>query len=174
MNYTKLSTIYHPYVPAMVNFLERWLSQKASDGWRLVELHGWKFIFRKCEPYSARFFSYSGFGTSNGISNEYWASKYRYSCSKSTISKLNSAIYEVDIRKIDSGFNHLVLLRNKFYLKHYFALLLFALVYTAFAIRLMLINSILTFFLVFGIILLMYSLFSVFILTREVKQHSTF
>lgn len=169
MNCTQIKIVY-PYIPAMINFLERWLSKKASSGWKLEEIHGWIFIFRKCKPYTAKFFSYSGFGTSNGISNEFWASKDRYSCKKSSINKLNSIIYEVDLQKIDSDFNNFVLLRNKFYLKHYFALLIFSIVYTALAIGLILIDSILSFFLIFGLALLLYSLFSVFILVCELEQ----
>ena len=154
----------------MVNSLERWLVEKASEGLRLEEAHGWKFIFRKCNPYKASFFSCSHFGTSNGILNEYWNSKHRYSCKKSTLNKSNSILYEVDIRKIDSQFKYFVLLRNKFYLKHYLSMLLFAICYVVLALILISINFILAFFLAFGIILLGYSLFSVFILIRETLE----
>lgn len=173
MKDTTLKKCYYPHIPAMINLLERWLCKKAFDGWRLEEAHGWKFIFRKCKPYTTRYFSYSGFGTSNGISNEFWISKRRYSYTKSTITnKSNLIIYEVDIRKIDSEFNHIVLLRNKFYLKHYFSMLLFAIIYSTFSIGIIQMNSILSFFLAFGIILLVYSSVSVFILTRTDWEQS--
>ena len=170
MKQTDVISVFYPYVPALINSLERWLSQKASNGWKLEAVHGWKFVFRKCTPYTTRFFSYSGFGTSIGISYDYWVSKQRYSHSKSAINKSVSIIYEVDIRKIDNDFNSFVFLRNKYYLKHYVGLLLFSIIYTAIAIGLMFIDFSLAMFLVLGIILLVYSSFSVFVLAREIKR----
>ena len=164
-------SVFYPYVPALINSVERWLTQKAFNGWRLEAVHGWKFVFRKCTPYTTRFFSYSGFGTSMGISYDYLASKQRYSNSKSTINKSVSIIYEVDVEKIDNDFNSFVLLRNKYYLKHYIGLLLFSIIHTSIAISLMFINLSLVMFLVLGIILLVYSSFSVFVLAREIKKN---
>ena len=94
--------------------------------------------------------------------------------SKSSISlnKSASIIYEVDIRKIDNDFYGFVFLRNKYYLKHYLGLLLFAIVYTVISLGLMFISSTLAVFFVIGIILLVYSLFSVFILAREISNQS--
>ena len=172
MSHSNVIRIIHPYVPALINFVERWLSQKASNGWRLEAIHGWRFVFRKCTPYTTRFFSYSSFGTSMGISYDYLRSKKRYSCSKSAINKSASIIYEVDIRKIDNDFYGFVFLRNKYYLKHYLGLLLFAIVYTVISLGLMFISSTLAVFFVIGIILLVYSLFSVFILAREISNQS--
>ena len=172
MKIAKVVKIVRPYTPAMINFVERWLCKKAADGWRLEKVYGWKFVFRKCRPYVTRYFSYSGFGTSSGISNEYWASKLNYACKKSVLNKMNTIIYEVDFRKINTDFNYLVFLRNKFYLKHYFALLLFAIVYVALAIKLLLVNYLFACFLMFGSILLVYSLFSVVILICEVRQRT--
>ena len=171
MSHSNVIRIIHPYVPALINFVERWLSQKASNGWRLEAIHGWKFVFRKCTPYTTRFFSYSSFGTSKGISYDYFRSKKRYSCSKSSINKSTSIIYEVDVRKIDNDFYGFVFLRNKYYLNHYLGLLLFAIVYTVISIGLMFISSTLAIFLVIGFILLVYSLFSVFILARETSAN---
>ncbi len=168
-----LRSFFYPYIPAMINYLERWLSEKASDGWRLEAVHGWSFVFRKCSPYTAKFISYSGFGTNMGISNDYFALIKRYSRRKATINKPDSAICEVDIQKIDLDYTYFVSLRNKFYLKHYLAMLLFALVYTSLAIGLMLMNSDLAVFSLFGMALLVYSSFSVGILTYEVKHNST-
>ncbi len=162
--------IIRPYIPAMVNDLERWLTKMAADGWRLEDVRGWKFSFRKCKPYTARFCSYSGFGTSYGISNDYLMSKELYSRKKSVINKSTSIIYEVDIEKIDSNYIHFFRLRNKFYLKHYLALLLFSLVCTALVGALMQKNDGLAAFLALGIIPLVYVLLSVIILAREVRK----
>ena len=170
MRQTDVISVFFPYVPALINSVERWLSQKASNGWKLEAVHGWKFVFRRCTPYTTCFFSYSSFGTSIGISYDYWVSKQRYSHSKSAINKSVSIIYEVDVRKIDNEFNSFVFLRNKYYLKHYVGLLLFSIIYTAIAISLMFINFSLAMFLVLGIILFVYSSFSIFVLACEIKK----
>jgi len=155
----------------MINCLEEWLTKKAAEGWKLEEIHGWKFVFRKCKPYAAKFFAYSGFGTSIGISHDYQASKNRYAHSKNKLNKANEFIYEVDICKIDSNFKHYVSLRNKYYTKHYLLLLIFALVYTVIGIGAMLKHTVLAVLFGFGIVLTLYALFSVLILLRA--SHST-
>ena len=161
--------LIYPYTPAMINHVEKWLSKKASEGLRLEEVHGWKFTFRKCKPYITRYFSYSGFGTSMGISSEYLQSKHRYALRRSSLNKSSFEIYEVDINRIDTDYGYSVLLRNKYYLRHYLGLLVFALVCTAIAIWLTLINRILAYILICECILLAYSLFSVVVLTRAIR-----
>ena len=167
-NNTFMRKIIYPYTPAMVNSLERWLSLKASDGWRLEEVHGWSFVFRKCKPYQTKYFSYTGFGTNIGISHDYWASKRRYSRNQSIVNKANLEVYEVDLEKVDVGFRQLVLLRNKFYLKHYFALLAFSIIYTMLAITLLPQSNIVSVFQLVGFISLVYSVLSVLILAYEI------
>ena len=170
MGSTKRIIILYPYIPATVNFMENWLTKKAADGWKLEEVYGWKFVFRRCKPYVTKYFSYSTFGTNMGISNDYWISKKQYSLSNSTLNKLNLQIYEVDVRKIDKHFAHLVLFRNKFYLKHYFALLLFALINIMLMIGFIKIHTAFIFFLIFEILLLSYSIFAVIILISEIRH----
>ena len=172
MRTSKMIRVIHPYTPAMLNFLESWLMQKAADGWRLEEVCGWKFIFRGCKPYNTKYFAYSGFGTGTGISNEYWSSKSRYSLSKSTINKQNTFLYEVDVAKIDADFKCYISLRNKFYLKHYIGLLIYSMVYIIFlslAVQRHLPHIYAIFFYAIGATVCAYSLLSVFCLLVKQK-----
>lgn len=164
--------IIHPYTPATINSLEIWLRKKASVGWRLERVHGWIFVFRRCKPYNTRFIGYSSFGTSIGISNDYCASKNRYARNKSTINKSYFPIYEVDINKIDSGLDCFVLMRDKFFLKHYLMLFFFALSYIILAFHLIKKHFALILFGIIGVLLLAYSLWSILILTRDMIRHN--
>ena len=173
MKDNKLCAIVHPYTPATVNDLERWLQKQASIGWRLEEIRGWKFVFRKCKPYECKFFCYSGLGKSIGISYDYYASKNRYAAAKAPINKENSIVYEVDVSKIDIDFKYYISLRNKYYLKHYLGFLLFALAYTLVPLWLVLVgrNLPILFFVFVGLLMFAYSLFSVVVLLREIKRN---
>lgn len=169
-NYAATHKAIFPFFPAATIFLERWLTEKAADGWRLAEVHGWNFVFRKCTPYAAKYFSYVGFGTSKGICFDYLASQKRYAHNHSVINTSNLNVYEVDPKKIDSTFRHYVSLRNKFYFKHYLALLFFSVAYNILAIMLSQPNSISTIFLLFGFFLLVYSLVSITILVWSKRR----
>ena len=53
--------VVHPYIPAMIILLEHWLAERATEGWQLINVQGFKFTFQSCQPYTAKFFAYSGF-----------------------------------------------------------------------------------------------------------------
>lgn len=170
---TLTNMVFHPYIPAMVNALEQWLCQKASDGWRLEEVHGWMFRFRKCEPYPTKFFCYSGFGASKGISYDFYNSKNQYSRSGSALNKSSAIIYEADIEKLDANFTHLIRLRNKYYQKHYGLLLLFACLYLVLAIGFVQTDYVRAFILFLGVVALVYAFISVLILFRWAHRNTT-
>ena len=167
MNNPASKVFFYLYIPATINHLERWLIKKASDGWCLKAKHGWIFVFQKSKPHITRFCYYSGFGTNMGISNDYCTVKKKYSRRNATINKSNSTICEIDVLKIDSDYFHFVSLRNKYYLKHYCGLLLFSIIYAGIALWLNLMYSDLVIFLLFGIVLFIYSMLSVAILSCE-------
>ena len=159
-------TSWFLYFPSTINTMERWLIKKAHDGWKLIDKRGWKFVFAKCSPYEAKFFSYSGFDSSRGFSYDYLASKNIYSKSKSIINKSNLEVFEVDLNKIDNGFKILVLLRNKYYLKHY----LYLSIMNFFCVLVMLFIVNVCWIILFFLIPLAYSLASAMILFCEIKK----
>jgi hypothetical protein len=152
----------------MVNILERWLSKKALNGWRLEKVYGWIFVFRKCTPYKTRFFAYNNIGTSKGIDSDYALSKRLYARKKSPINKQNNDIFEVDVDKIDRFFEATVLLRNKFYLKRYFVWTLFGIITTLPSIYMTMIHHIFIVSVIFWGSIFLYSLVSIFIMIREI------
>ena len=164
--------IIHPYSPAMVNHIERWLCAKALQGWQLEDVRGWKFVFRKCKPYITRYCSYDSFGKERGLVYDYLTSKKLYclSGSLSSLNRKNAIIYEADNKKIDLGFEQFIMQRNKYYLKHYLLFILYALVNTVAAIWLMQQSHIFSVLLFIGVVLLVYSVVSVVILIYEIRH----
>ncbi len=161
MKDTKRITFLYPYTPATIILLEKWLCKMAASGWRLERKSGWKFVFRKCKPYSTQYFYYSSFGTNLGIYYDYCQCKRRYSHSGSIINKLPSSIFEVDIEKIDADFSGYVYLRNKFYKKHYVGLLIYSLIHTVLALSLAISKAFLYIFVFIGVLLFVYSLYAI-------------
>lgn len=119
-------TVIRPCLPAMVNFTERWLRQKAFDGWKLIHNNRCRFVFRRCKPYDGHFLMYSGFDKSKGLSYDYYRIRENYKKSKSEINNQQSYIFEADAAKIDSDYWGFIRTRNKFYLSHYKKLCLFS------------------------------------------------
>lgn len=119
-------TVIRPRLPAMVNYSERWLRQKASAGWKLIHNDRCRFVFRRCEPYDGHFLMYSGFDKSKGLSYDYYRIRENYKKSKSEINKQQSDIFEADAAKIDSDYWGFIRTRNKYYLRHYEKLCLFS------------------------------------------------
>ena len=158
---------YYLYTPAMINSMERWLIKKAADGWRLEEVHGCKFVFRKCQPYETVYVAYSGFGRGCGVASDYWMSNKLYSSKTSALSKSAGKVFEADINKIDSQFKYFILIRNKYYRKHYIGMLILALIWIFLTAFLLSSNSAFIVPLIFAIIFFIYSVFSVCILLRE-------
>lgn len=105
--------VVHPYIPAMIILLEHWLAERATEGWQLINVQGFKFTFQSCQPYTAKFFAYAGFDSSKGISADYWMSKTRYARKGTQLNKGSLPIYEVDLQKIDADFSSYVRLRDK-------------------------------------------------------------
>ena len=123
MKIEKIKQTIYPFVPARVNQLEKWLSYQAANGWKLEQKKGWKFTFRKCRPYTTKYFCYASLDRSFGITTEYLISKRRYERAQTSIKESDISIYEVDISKMDEDFSRFVSLRNKEYLTLYLAYL---------------------------------------------------
>lgn len=120
--------IIRPFIPAMVNSVERWLMQMSVQGLFLVNMNGWKFTFEEKAIEEAEFFLYSSFGTSKGISADYCRAREKYGKRRSGINKSYCNVFEVDSAKKDSNFLIYKNERNLYYKKHYLRLLIFSLI----------------------------------------------
>ena len=111
----------HLHTPATVNKTEMWLKQQAKEGWKLIDVNGWNFLFRKCNPYDGEYLMYSTFGAENGLSFDYHMTKNKYGKSngKSELNKRSKEIFEADITKLDKEYFRFVKMRNSNYLRHY-------------------------------------------------------
>lgn len=162
---------FHPYIPATVNQVERWLTEVAYDGWKLIDKKGWMFYFIKSKKKERQFFMYSGFDLTPGIAYDYLRAKdiYAKSKSKSKIYQRTFDIFEVDTERIDDGFYQYRRLRNQYYRKHYCKFAVFCTVFIAAAIVFSFFNS---WFWIVGVpylVWLIYAVASIITLTRFMK-----
>ncbi len=118
--------IIHPYLPAQINSIEKWLSRQTECGWELVAFNGWSFQFINCKPHSSKYFMYSGFGNSSGWSYSYLRAKDKYKKRGAKINKSANEVFEVDLNRIDESFGDCKKSRNRFYRNHYIKLVLFS------------------------------------------------
>lgn len=111
----------YPHTKATVNRTEAWLKQQAKDGWKLIDLNGWSFVFRKCTPSDREYLMYSSFRTEKGLWDGYHMINKLYGKApgKSEINKKTKGIFEADITKLDKGYFQFVKMRNSYYLKTY-------------------------------------------------------
>ena len=153
--------VIHPHIRGFVNQTERWLEHQALHGFRLEEYHGWVFTFRRCQPYHALYFMYSAFNSSKEIRFDYHMAKIRYAKKNSVLNQTAYEIFELDSKKIDDDFAKYKHIRNNFYKRHYLGLLLFSVVAIV-ILLLCLRNPFVWGFLLAPILLLVYSLISLF------------
>ena len=115
-------TVYRPFLPAMVNETEEWLTRKSAQGLELVYMNGWKFVFKTSNKNEENeYFIYSGFDGSKGFSYEFYRAKEKYA-KKSELKKANCSAFSIDPKKRDDDFENYRFLRNKYYKKHYLLL----------------------------------------------------
>lgn len=165
-----MKTVIYPYIPAMINRVELWLMSMSLKGYQLINVHGWKFIFKEISPRKIEYFMYGGFDASKGISNDYINAKERYGNRKSKINKQYLDVFEIDEKKKDEDFNIYINLRNRYYFNHYLKLFIFSILLIV-ADYIMLSTKYLQFELSFIIILIMfiYSTISIIILLLTCK-----
>lgn len=117
--------VLFPYIPALVNRLEKWLTKMSLNGWHLIDVTGWKFRFIKARPTSKYYFSYAFFDLSKGISYDVCRAKTKYSSNRCKFKDKGITLFEVDITKIDDDFESFIRLRNYYYKIHYLKLSIF-------------------------------------------------
>jgi len=127
----KHKSIIHPYIPAQVSCVEAWLKNQAENGWTLISVNGWKFVFVRCQPHNSEYFMYSGFGNSIGWAYGYHRAKQTYAKRKELLNKTPSIIFKADTSRIDEHFFKYRRSRNQFYRKHYVCLALFSALFMA-------------------------------------------
>lgn len=166
----KTKIVFHPYIPAMVNQVEKWLTEMSCDGWQLVHKDRWKFYFIKSKKQERQYFIYSGFDASRGISYEYYSAKELYAKSGIEINKQSYDIFEVDPSKIDSKFYGYRMMRNKYYKNHYIKLAVFSSVFLLLSLVISFFNI---YFFIIGVpylLVFIYAITSVLIISRFTKQ----
>ena len=118
-------TLRYNCFPAKVIDTENWLKAQAKSGWRLTKKSGDYFTFRKCTPYEAEFFMYSGFNAHEAISFDYHMARKLYHKSSSEINKTSLEIFEADTTKLDEKYWDYKDLRNAYYKRHYKSMSIF-------------------------------------------------
>ena len=122
-------TVYRPFLPAMVNETEEWLTRMSAQGLELVYMNRWKFVFELSNKNKENeYFVYSGFDASKGFSYEFYRAKEKYA-KKSELKKANCSAFSVDPKKRDDEFEIYRNLRDKYYKRHYLLLLLITLIF---------------------------------------------
>ncbi|MCH5190914.1 MAG: DUF2812 domain-containing protein [Oscillospiraceae bacterium] len=165
----------HLYTPATVNKTEMWLKQQAKEGWQLIDVNGWNFLFCKCNPYDGEYLMYSTFGTEKGLSSDYHMAKTKYGKSngKSELNKRNKGVFEADFTKLDKEYFRFVKMRNSNYLRHYICFVVFCVILLVIALGVVLfaVNSTQGNFLLFIVLPpLIYAVISLIILLKDIKR----
>lgn len=173
-------TMLHPYTPAMVNYVEKWLTKMSLDGWKLVDKKGWQFCFVRSRKEARHYFIYSGFDASKGISYDFYRAKDIYAKSKADINKrlydvtqINKRVYdifEVAPCKIDRQFYDYRIMRNRYYRNHYVKLAIFSFVFIALSLIGLLINPKFWISGVPFLISFVYAVISAIMLSQFIKQ----
>ena len=163
--------VFHPYIPAMINHVEKWLTDMSDKGWKLVRKDGWKFYFIKSFKQERRYFMYTGFDASKGFSHEYYRAQKKFAKSGTEINKRTDGVFEVDPCKMDDDFHFYRMIRNKYYRKHYIKLALFSSFFVALSLAISIYNF--YFLFVIGIpylIMFIYAFVSILMICCSEKQ----
>lgn len=166
-------TIIHPYVPAMINRIEIWLTVMALNGWTVIDFSGWKFTFEEKAPKKIEYFMYSGFDASRGFSYNYYRAKEQYGNNKAKINKSNTGVFEIDTTKKDNNFNKIRVVRNTYYKTHYVKLLIISLVFCLGALLIVLCEPNAWGLLFPWVIILVYAIVSLWLILNDTKPEGT-
>ena len=120
--------VFHPNLRFLVNINEKWLSQMAKSGCLLVDFRGWFFEFERVKSCDKKYFMYSTFDASKGMSFDYHLAKQKYSKSSSRLNKKIFCVFEVDFKKLDEQFLQYVKQRNAYYINFYIKLFVFSMI----------------------------------------------
>ena len=161
--------VFRPNFHFLVNINENWLHQMAEKGWLLVGLKGWLFEFECIKPANKKFFIYSGFDASKGISFDYHSAKVKYAKSSSILNKKDLCVFEVDLKKEDEEFLYYLRSRNRYYMRFYVKQFIFSLFLTLISVFAFSYEK--TFFVLVAITLMLsiYSIMAVFILKKTLE-----
>lgn len=167
--------ILFPYIPAMVNIIERWLSGQSEKGMILLYHHAWLFCFAKSTCNKKEYFIGHGFDAGKQTPDKYFycrvREKYGRRNSKSPLNKSNGIIFEVDNYKVDQGLSECRLMRDRYYSAWYLKMLIVSSILTAVSIIILFLDRQ---FLVGAFIsggILLYSIISLIIIKATTKMH---
>ena len=157
-----------PYLPSMYSFVEKWLSRMALNGYSLVDMKGWKFVFINSKPQYREYCIYWGIGASKVLWTDFYVVKKLCASNRTKLSKELFGIFEVDTQK-EQQVKQFKKLRKKQYFKHYCSMFLMFLV---FAVILLMFSSQYGFLetifvLAFPTVFILYSLVSLIVVCVE-------
>ena len=115
--------VIHPYIPATVMQVERWLSEMSEQGWKLTAIRGWRFSFEQTAPGKREYFFFSDLLEKRiGSHHDFLEAKRRYADKKNKINQRGDNIFEIDERKKDNDLGSFFRYRNHFYRSYYLKL----------------------------------------------------
>lgn len=119
--------VIHPYFPAGVVLVENWLHKMSRMGWQLINVKGWIFYFKKCQPKRRTYFMCNSLDKGKRGSDlflNYSMAKEKYENKKNKI-VASYFIFETDPKKIDKEYFCLKEIRNVYYRNYYLKVSLF-------------------------------------------------
>ena len=172
MNNKDLHIVTYMYIPANINRLELWLKNKASEGYRLVKMSGWRFWFEKSKAREREYFICHNFDNGKGIEYDFLMAKKKYGIKKTMLWENAAIFFEANPQRTDDEYLRTKRLRNHYYQKHYLGLSIFLAVLLLISICLVFykINIIISLLLIFPMFL--YSLISLLIITNYLRNNN--
>ena len=170
----KLVFIIPPFSFVRIKKTEKWLTQQALKGYKLVKINAFNFVFEKSSPKKRIYFLYKSpmLEKNDKFLREYFSAKRRYSLPKSLVCKTMYNAFEVDQSKIDKEYHTYFLSRTKHYLRYYYKLFLIGLIGSVMSSILLLyfVRYFSVFTLVYFASIFIYAAIAVFCLNCEERQ----
>ena len=161
--------VFRFYTPATVNRVERWLTEMSQNGWSLVDVNGWYFVFLPIEPREKYFFMYIQPDASKGFSRDYHEVERKYRKKKSVLKSL--LVVEIDPQKIDADYCRFKVSRNKSYLHRYLRMTILSLVFLVVSGVGMCIGATILIAFLFWLMMFLYAISSFFTIKRDMFLH---
>lgn len=115
--------IFHPYIAAACGQVETWLSQMAQQGWKLVDMKRWTFVFIPCKPQKKEYVVFVDVkrGNKNGDYRDFLTVKEL--CGKRND---NDSFFEVNLNKDASEVSRFRAFRKRSYRRYFRSIFYFS------------------------------------------------
>lgn len=121
----------YPFIPAMVNNVETWLSFMAENGQMVTHRTGWHFYFKSGKPSKKEYVFYSSLDASKGLFFDFDSLKKENGSRNSYISKDEHHLIEIAKGTDTIDCARFKYIRDKYYRTHYFSLFLMGIFFLA-------------------------------------------